>query len=378
MTQEAHFHVVSDMVFYSILDADQTLAHIQDVASAEGVVISYEGALFDEAYGQRIKCRQSIGREATEWKGYARGLLQKGYSEGFNFMEPEIVMSLKNAQNAGPKLNILAHLTEKDCLQPAVQFWDFEKVFLAFGGDRKFVSCPSCSAPMLFVPIGTRFALRMLYDTDKPVLLVTSFLRCTGRNKKQHEILGYDPRLLRLFPNLDLPFMLFHKAGITKAMMEFILECVIGGMTVNRLYDVVKTKYEVNHTIRAQFFANEIDTVRSEIQDEEGTDFQLLSDNFNFPVYISCHPSKALLGRCFLAAFKDKDDHYKYCMQQLQASECIILDDSLCMGARIGLPGIWGSATKLFPDEYQGMFLVFNEAKHVLTWTFLRVNNIAT
>ena len=71
-----------------------------------------------------------------------------------------------------------------------------------------------------------------------------------------------------MFPNLDLPFMLFHKAGITKRMMEFIMENVIGGMTVNRLFDVIKTKYEVNHTMTSQFFANEVDAVRSHIASE--------------------------------------------------------------------------------------------------------------
>ena len=90
------------------------------------------------------------------------------------------------------------------------------------------------------------------------------------------------------------------------------------------------------------------------------------------PPYVNCHPSKALLGRCFLASFKEKEEHYKFCMQQLLANECIILDESLGVGARIGIPGAWGNAIKMFPDEYHGMFLVFNEAKHILSWCFLK------
>lgn len=327
--------------------------------------------VLDEHYLQALKSRQALLREAIEWKLYARMLLEKGCSLGANFHEPEVLSVLKATEDVELKAEILSRITEKDMLQPAVQFWDFEKVYETHC-NKKTLNCPSCSMSLTFVPFGQRFALRMLYDVDRPVLLVTSFLRCSSKGKKQHEILGYDPRLLRMFPNLDLPFMLFHKAGITKKMMEFILESIISGMTVNRLFDVVKTKYEVNHTITSQFFANEIETIRTHVM-AEGGQVEISSDAM-FPPYINCHPSKALLGRCFLAAFKEKDEYYKFCMEQLLAKECIVLDDSLSVGARIGFPGVWASTMKLFPEEFQGMFLVFNEAKHILTWTFLKEN----
>ena len=283
-------------------------------------------------------------------------LLEKGCSEGSNFHEPKVLSE------------ILSRITEKDMLQPPVQFWDF-----AAYGKGKPLTCPSCSYPMTHVPFGQRFALRMLYDVDKPVLLVTSFLRCGNRGKKQHEVLGYDPRLLRMFPNLDLPFMLFHKAGITKRMMEFILDSVINGMTVNRLFDIVKAKYEVNHTITSQFFANEIETIRSHVM-AEGGQIEISSDAI-FPPYVNCHPSKALLGRCFLAAFKEKDEYYKYCMHQLLANECIVLDDSLSVGARIGLPGVWGNAVKMFPEEFQGNINSLFSVKTYFTEFFLSSNS---
>ena len=312
--------------------------------------------VLDENYIHILKSRQALMREAVEWKVYARMLLEKGCSEGSNFHEPEVLSVLKSTDDVILKAEILSRITEKDMLQPAVQFWDFERVYTAYGNGKP-LNCPTCSYPMIHVPFGQRFALRMLYDIDKPVLLVTSFLRCGNRGKKQHEILGYDPRLLRMFPNLDLPFMLFHKAGITKKMMEFILDSVINGMTVNRLFDIIKAKYEVNHTITSQFFANEIETIRSHVIGQGG---QIeISSEAIFPPYVNCHPSKALLGRCFLAAFKEKDEYYKYCMHQLLATECIVLDDSLSVGARIGLPGVWGNAVKMFPEEFQGIPFLF-------------------
>lgn len=310
-------------------------------------------------------------REAIEWKVYARMLLEKGCSTGANFHEPEVLSVLKSTDDVVLKAEILSRITEKDMLQPAVQFWDFQKVYETHC-KKKSLNCPSCSMPLIHVPFGQRFALRMLYDVDRPILLVTSFLRCTNKGKKQHEILGYDPRLLRMFPMLNLPFMLFHKAGITKHMMDFILENIINGITVNRLFDVIKTKYEVNHTITSQFFANEIETIRAHVLSEGG--HIEISAQAMFPPYVNCHPSKALLGRCFLAAFKEKDEYYKLCMQQLLANECIVLDDSLTVGARIGLPGVWGSAMKMLPEEFQGMFLVLNESKHILAWSFLKEN----
>lgn len=265
-------------------------------------------------------------REAVEWKPYAKKLLAKNSSTGDNFFEPEIYTSLKQTQDIVIKSNIISSITEKDILQPPIQFWDFQKIYQKYGKKKKLV-CPSCSTDLQFVPFTHRFALRMVYGLDKPVLLVTSFLRCSGKGKKQHEILGYDPRLLKLFPQLDLPFMLFHKAGITKKLTEFIMANVLGGITVNRLSEIIKTKYEVNHNVVSQFFANEIENVRLYLN-ENGKEIEISNDVL-YPSYVSCHPSKALLGRCFLAAFNDKEDYYKYCMQQLLANECIILDDSL-------------------------------------------------
>ena len=134
-------------------------------------------------YMQSLKSRQALLREAVEWRLYARMLLEKGCSEGANFYEAEVLTVLKCTDDLHLKTEILSRITEKDMMQPGVQFWDFEKVYDMYG-DKRILNCPSCSLPLIFVPFGQRFALRMLYDVDRPILLVTSFLRCTSKGKK--------------------------------------------------------------------------------------------------------------------------------------------------------------------------------------------------
>ena len=327
----------------------------------------------DESSIQTFKYRQTLMREAVEWKAYVKKILENNGCRGDNIYEPDIYTSLNDNANFGMKAKIISQMTEKDVLQPAMQFWDFEHIY-RYHGQEKPLLCPSCSSRLQFVDIKNRFAVRMLYDIDRPVLLVTSFLRCLNSNKMFHEILGYDPRLLRVFPQLDLPFMLFHKAGITKTLVQFIIESItVTGMTVNRLFDTIKTKYQVRHTLMSQFFENEIKSVVNFVN-ESGGEHKIIA-NISFPSYINCHPSKALLGRCFQAAFREKEEYYKNCMNQVLANECVILDSSVSVATRTGEPGIWKGTIKMLPEEYNGLFLIFNESKHILSWSFIRENN---
>ena len=54
------------------------------------IVILFSVYVLDENYVQVLKSRQALMREAVESKVYARMLLENGFSEGANFLEPEV------------------------------------------------------------------------------------------------------------------------------------------------------------------------------------------------------------------------------------------------------------------------------------------------
>ena len=77
--------------------------------------------------------------------------------------------------------------------------------------------------------------IRRLYGVYKQVLLVTSMFRCSSAQK--HELLGYDPRLLRSLPKLDVPFLLFHRAGTTRELVDLILQETSQGIKIHQIQD---------------------------------------------------------------------------------------------------------------------------------------------
>ena len=72
---------------------------------------------------------------------------------------------------------------------------------------------------------------RKLVGLQKNVFLVSCVYLC---EKFQHEIIGHDPALLTSlrtrFPFLRIPFVLFHKSGVTRELYEFISSSIQTGL----------------------------------------------------------------------------------------------------------------------------------------------------
>ena len=81
-----------------------------------------KGLNVDESNIQTFKYRQTLMREAVEWKVYVKKILENNCCKGDNIYEPEIYTSLNENANFGVKAKIISQMTEKDMLQPAVQF----------------------------------------------------------------------------------------------------------------------------------------------------------------------------------------------------------------------------------------------------------------
>ncbi len=72
---------------------------------------------------------------------------------------------------------------------------------------------------------------RKLVGLQNNVFLVSCVYLC---EKFQHEIIGHDPALLTSlrtrFPFLRIPFVLFHKSGVTRELYEFISSSIQTGL----------------------------------------------------------------------------------------------------------------------------------------------------
>ena len=77
-----------------------------------------------------------------------------------------------------------------------------------------------------------RDAPRKLFCIQEHVLLVSSVYLC----ERNHQIISHDPQILsEVRKNIQIPFALFHKSGVTKDLFDFISASIQTGMTTEDL-----------------------------------------------------------------------------------------------------------------------------------------------
>ena len=128
----------------------------------------------------------------------------------------------------------------EDYLKPDILIWDLKYENPSLEGQRCFHE--TCTSKLRLPPMKGAHFTRWLYDFEKPLLLVTSVAQCKG--PERHRFLGYDPRLLKQFPNEeDVPFMLFHRSGFTRGMFNSIMSQVTSGVKFHAIQDTLKNNY---------------------------------------------------------------------------------------------------------------------------------------
>ena len=118
-------------------------------------------------------------------------------------------------------------------LVPDVILWDS----MSFFPDR-IIFCPSCNEqgvkedlhPIRWIDGSKTYEQpRLLYGLRNDVLLVSRVYLC----KNKHQIISHDSRILsQLQDDFNPPFVLFHRAGVTKELFQFVISHIRAGMTI--------------------------------------------------------------------------------------------------------------------------------------------------
>ena len=290
-------------------------------------------------YMQRKKRSEEDGNypDIKAWKPYINSLIDKGVRGYYKAVLPTL-------QNSWPSV--------EDYLKPDIILWDLQKECPELNGS----SCPNenCNEPLSLYPIAYTYMMRILYDFEKPVLLVTSMLRC--KNAREHRFLGYDPRILKQLSDPDsVPFVLFHKVGMTRELFNSIMNQVSNGVKFGQIQDMLRKNYIQSHVEREKAYHTAVLNYQKDHADEE-------RELEKFPSIKIKGPRNTFIGQCFLLGFKEKEYYYKLSMSQLLADEWIKLD-SLKLPTNVGTnaKGVW-------KKEVDHLFYCQNEVGQVLTW----------
>ena len=279
------------------------------------------------------------------WKPYINSLIDNGVRGYFKAVLPPLENSL------WPNL--------EDYLKPDIILWDLQKECPELNGSI----CPNdnCNEPLSLYPIAYTYMMRILYDFEKPVLLVTSMLRC--KNAREHRFLGYDPRIIKQLSDPDsVPFVLFHKVGMTRELFNSIMNQVSNGVKFGQIQDMLRKNYIQSHLEREKAYNSAVFQYQRDHSEES-------RKTEKFPTIKIKGPRNTFIGQCFLLGFKEKEYFYKLSMSQLLADEWVKLD-SLKLPTNVGTnaKGVW-------KKEVDHLFYCQNEVGQVLTWQLTGTNS---
>ena len=296
-------------------------------------------------YMQRKKRSEEDGTypDIKAWKPYINSLIDNGVRGYYKAVLPSL-------QNSWPNM--------EDYLKPDIILWDLQKECPELNG----TNCPNddCNEPLSLYPIAYTYMMRILYDFEKPVLLVTSMLRC--KNAREHRFLGYDPRILKQLSDPDsVPFVLFHKVGMTRELFNSIMNQVSNGVKFGQIQDMLRKNYIQSHMEREKAYHTAALQYQKDHSDE-------VREPERFPSIKIKGPRNTFIGQCFLLGFKEREYFYKLSMSQLLADEWVKLD-SLKLPTNVGTnaKGVW-------KKEVDHLFYCQNEVGQVLTWQLTGVN----
>ena len=81
---------------------------------------------------------------------------------------------------------------------------------------------------------------RLIHDVPNIVVLVPAIYVCGNG----HEVLATDPRILSLFPEEYIPFILFYRSGVMRSFARMVITLTIEGLSFSTIEQFIKIRRE--------------------------------------------------------------------------------------------------------------------------------------
>lgn len=195
---------------------------------------------------------------------------------------------------------------------------------------------------------------RRLYGLNNNVLLVSRVYMC----QRRHQTIAHDPAILSQVRHLfRLPFVLFHRGGITRELSDFIISHANADMTMSDIQTLwLQTIYEAYAARREVYFS----TLRKNSHDPSISTFPEFQQRYQ-------NPGEKVIASCIARNYFMKEKFYKNRMCQMTADRWLSCDHTFKVSANIGF---WFN--KRWVKLYDTLFIVLNEEGIVLTWKLCR------
>ena len=157
--------------------------------------------------------------------------------------------------------------------------------------------CPICDGTLVSTDTWTdgsssRLNPRQLYDTHQKTLLLSRIYKCDSCKQL---LLAHDSRILKMLHSpSSVPFVLMHKCGFTRSLLDLILSLVQHGMAFSSIESMITELYwnSVGKSLDEETHILET----SEYQSNLG-------------------PSNDILTKCFISRFMELESAYHSAME---------------------------------------------------------------
>ena len=167
-----------------------------------------------------------------------------------------------------------------------------------------------------------------------------------------HQIIGHDPSVLSQVKGiLPIPFLLFHKAGVTRELHSFIISHANAGLTISEIQALwLQTMYDAYGSRREAYLSawNKNSNICPP--------FPEFDQRFK-------QPGEKIIASCIARNYFEKEHLYTKRMCQMTARKWLSCDHTFKVSANIGF---WFN--KRWVKLYDTLFIVLNEEGNVLGW----------
>ena len=169
---------------------------------------------------------------------------------------------------------------------------------------------------------------------------------------RKHQIIAYDPYVLSQVKGiLPIPFVLFHKAGVTRELHSFIISHANAGLTISEIQTLwLQTMYDAYGSRREAYISAW----------NKNSNICLCFPEFDQRFQ---QPGEKIIASCIARNYFEKEHLYTKRMCQMTARKWLSCDHTFKVSANIGF---WFN--KRWVKLYDTLFIVLNEEGHVLSW----------
>lgn len=145
---------------------------------------------------------------------------------------------------------------------------------------------------------------RLIHHVDSTILLVGAIYKCSSG----HTIYSTDPRLLRRLDSVQVPFVLLHRSGFTRAFIHSVVSLAKEGLPIKaiaRHLQSVREEYaaELLHHLIADYKA----CTRQELSQSQ---ILAVSTSNTLVLIKQPFPTNDIIARCFIIKFEEKEEFY--------------------------------------------------------------------